>query len=316
MSPVIRLGIAGAAIGMASLLTIQASGEPASNDAPRVNITPRAPRPATSRDRKTGTIRMDVKAILVPVTVTDEWDRPVEGLRKQDFQLFEDNVSQQVVSLSSEDAPASVGFVFDSSGSMGNKISRSAEAVDEFFKTTESGDEFLLVRFSDKPQFLTGFTADFGEISKWLHSIKASGWTALNDAICMGIQKMKAAKNPRKVLLVFSDGGDNSSRYSSREIRELVRESGVAVYSLSFFQGSKLLANISDESGGRLIQIHHMKELPDAIEKLSRSIRDQYVLSYYSSNGQNDGKYRRVRVQLSQPELHISWRRGYYAPLD
>ena len=252
LSPAIRLGMV-VVIGTAGFLAMKAFGEPASNDAPRVNISPRAPRPATLRDRKTSTIRLDVKAILVPVTVTDEWDRPVDGLRKQDFQVFEDNVSQQIESLSIEDAPASVGLIFDSSGSMSNKVARSAEAVDEFFKTSVAGDEFLLVRFSDKPQFLAGFTPDFGEISKWLHSIRATGWTALNDAICMGIQKMKTAKNQRKVLLVLSDGGDNSSRYSAREIRELVRESGVAIYSVSFFQGSKLLDSISEESGGRLI---------------------------------------------------------------
>ena len=316
MNAVTRFGIAAAAIGMASFLSTKALPEPALNDASRVNITPRPSRPATPHDRKTGTIRLDVKAILVPVTVVDELDRPVEGLKKQDFQLSEDNVSQQIVSVSSEDAPVSIGFIFDSSGSMAHKATRSADAVDEFFKTSMAGDEYLLVRFSDKPQFLTGFTPDFGEISQWLHSIRPAGWTALNDAICMGIQKMKTAKNHRKVLLVLSDGGDNNSRYSAREIRELVRESGVAVYSVSFFQGSKLLASIADESGGRLIEIHHMKELPEAVEKLSRAIRSQYVLSYYSSNAQNDGKYRRVRVQLNQPALHISWRRGYYAPLD
>lgn len=316
VKPVIRFGIAAAAMGLAGLLSIKTFAEPASNDAPKVNITPRPPRPATARDRKTGTIRLDVKAILVPVTVVDELDRPVEGLGKQDFRLFEDNVSQEIVSLSSEDAPASIGFIFDSSGSMAHKAIRSADAVDEFFKTSVAGDEYLLVRFSDKPQFLTGFTPDFGEISRWLHSIRPAGWTALNDAVCMGIQKMKTAKNHRKVLLVLSDGGDNNSRYSAREIRELVRESGVAIYSVSFFQGSKLLESISEESGGRLIQVHRIKDLPEAIEKLSRAIRSQYVLSYYSTNAQNDGKYRRVRVQLSQPALHISWRRGYYAPLD
>lgn len=316
VKPVIRFGIAAAAIGLAGLLSINTVAEPASTDASRVNITPRPARPATAHDRRTGTIRLDVKAILVPVTVVDELDRPVEGLRKQDFQLSEDNVSQQIVSLSSEDAPVSIGFIFDSSGSMARKATRSADAVDEFFKTAMAGDEYLLVRFSDKPQFLTGFTPDFGEISRSLHSIHPAGWTALNDAICMGIQKMKTAKNHRKVLLVLSDGGDNNSRYSAREIRELVRESGVAIYAVSFFQGSKLLESISEESGGRLIQIHHMKELPEAVEKLSRAIRSQYVISYYSSNAQNDGKYRRVRVQLNQPALHISWRRGYYAPLD
>ena len=288
----------------------------AHEEEPKVTIVPRPPRPQTARERKTGTIRLDVQAILVPVTVTDSLDRPVDGLRKDDFQLFEDNLKQQIVSFSSEDAPASVGLIFDASGSMSNKIRASADAVDQFFKTTVPGDEFLLVRFSDKPQFTAGFTPNVEDISHWIHSTRPAGWTALNDAICLGIQKMKTAKNPRKILLVLSDGGDNNSRYSSREIRELVREAGVEIYSISFFQRSRLLENISAESGGRLVLVRHIGDLPDAVEKLSREIRTQYLLTYYSSNSQNDGKYRRVRVELAHPDLRVSWRRGYYAPVD
>lgn len=283
---------------------------------PAVTITPRAPRPQTAHERKTGTIRLDVNAVLVPVTVSDSWDRPIEDLQKGDFQVFEDNVRQEIISSSIEDTPASVGVVFDSSGSMSNKITASVAAVDQFFTTTVPGDEFLLVRFSDKPHFIAGFTPDIDEISRWLHATRPSGWTALNDALYLGIQKMKTASNTRKVLLVLSDGGDNNSRYSTREIRELVRESGVGIYSISFFQGSKLLQSVSTETGGRLIQIHHTRELPEAIEKLSRLIRSQYVLSYYSSNLERDGKYRRVRVELNRPMARMSWRHGYYAPLD
>jgi VWFA-related protein len=285
-------------------------------DGPTVNIVPRESRSQTARDRGTGTIRLDVKAILVPVTVTDARDRPVQGLGKESFRIFEDNVEQEIISSSIEDTPASVGLIFDASGSMENKITPSVDAVEQFFRTTLPGDEFLLVRFADKPQFMGGFTPDIMQVSAWLHSMRAAGWTALNDAIYLGIQKMKTAKNTRKVILVLSDGGDNNSRYSTREIRNLVRESGVSIYTISFYQGSRLLESVSDETGGRLIHVHHLSELPDAIEKLSRAIRSQYVLSYYSSNSQNDGKYHRVRVELSQPAARLSWRHGYYAPLD
>ena len=310
------LGLATGLIAMAGAPSILAATDTERADEPHVTVVPRAPRPQAVRDRGAGTIRLDVKAILVPVTVTDAQDRPVVGLQKDDFQIFEDNVKQEIISSSIEDAPASVGVIFDSSGSMGNKITPSVDAVEQFFRTTLPGDEFLLVRFADKPQFMGGFTADILEVSGWLHSMRAAGWTALNDAIYLGIQKMKGAKNSRKVLLVLSDGGDNNSRYSTREIRRLVRESGVSIYSISFYQGSRLLEGISDETGGRLIHVHHLSELPDAIERLSRTVRDQYVLSYYSSNSQNDGKYHRVRVELSQPAMRLSWRHGYYAPLD
>ena len=313
----LRLLWTAGAIALAPVLALQAAGNTERSDEPHVTIVPRAPRPPAASTRTRANIRLDVKAVLVPVTVTDTFDRPVEGLRKDDFRIFEDNLQQEIISSTIEDVPASVGLIFDSSGSMGNKITPSVDAVEQFFKTTLPGDEFSLVRFSDRPQFLGGFTADIGQVSSWLHSMRAAGWTALNDAIYLGIQKMKGAKNTRKVILVLSDGGDNNSRYSTREIRELVRESGVAIYSISFYQGSRLLESISDETGGRLIHVRRLAKLPDAMEKLSRAIRSQYVLSYYSTNSQNDGKYHRVRVELSQPQLlRVSWRHGYYAPLD
>ena len=96
----------------------------------------------------------------IPVTVTDPIDRPIEGLRKEDFRLFEDDVEQKIIYLSGEDAPASVGLIFDASGSMRAKMDTSVAAVDQFFRTTLPGDEFLLVRFSDKPVLITGFTDD------------------------------------------------------------------------------------------------------------------------------------------------------------
>jgi Ca-activated chloride channel family protein len=292
------------------------TGRPAEHSTEhRVTITPRARAGQNSRARSSA-IRLDVNVVQIPVTVTDSLDRPIEGLRKDDFHLYEDNVEQEIVYLASEDAPASVGLLFDASGSMRNKIETSVAAVEQFFTTTLPGDEFLLVRFSDKPHLITGFTDDTGEISGWLHSTRAGGWTALHDAIYLGVQKMKKAKNSRKALLVLSDGGDNNSRYSASEIRDLVREADVRVYSISLLQSSRFLESISNQTGGRLIRVRKLQELPEAIEKLSRDLRSQYLLGYISSNPQNDGRYRKVRVLVNQPTVHASWRRGYYAPLE
>jgi Ca-activated chloride channel family protein len=303
----------------ASLCSGVAEDGARSNEA-RVAITPRVPQARDLAGRTAGNIRLDVKVVLIPVSVTDIWDRPIAGLRKEDFHLYEDNVEQKIAYLSNEEAPASVGLIFDSSGSMANKIETSIAAVDQFFKTNLPGDEFLLVKFSDRPHLMTGFTDDIEEISGWLHSIRAGGWTALHDAIYLGVQKMKKAKNARRALLVLSDGGDNNSRYSAPEIRNLVREADVRVYSvgllLGLLQGSRLLEKISEETGGRMIKVRKLDELPSAIEKLSRDLRSQYVLGYYSSNAQNDGRYRKVRVQVNQPTVHASWRHGYYAPAE
>jgi Ca-activated chloride channel family protein len=301
-----------AAVAAVASLGLAENGDSA-GDA-RVSIVPRPsrdPRAANSR-----AIRLDVKVVQIPVTVTDPSDHPVAGLRKDDFHLFEDDVEQQIVYLSTEEAPASVGLIFDASGSMRDKIGTSVAAVEQFFNTTLPGDEFLLVRFSTRPDPVTGFTADTAEISSRLRSTRAEGWTALHDAIYLGVHKMKAARNPHRALLILSDGGDNNSRYSAPEIRELVREADIRVYSISLLQTSKFLERISDESGGRMIRVHKMADLPDAINKLSRELRGQYVLGYYSSNPENNGRYRKVRVHINQPAVHSSWRHGYYAPAE
>src|ERR1700676_6534 len=296
---------------MSSLLSAGLAEDGARSNEARVNISPRVPLARDLAARTAGNIRLDVKVVLIPVSVTDTWDRPIAGLREEDFHLYEDNVEQKIAYLSNEEAPASVGLIFDSSGSMANKIETSIAAVDQFFKTNLPGDEFLLVKFSDRPHLMTGFTDDIDEISGWLHSIRAGGWTALYDAIYLGVQKMKKAKNARRALLILSDGGDNNSRYSAPEIRNLVREADVRVYSvgllLGLLQGSRLLEKISEETGGRMIKVRKLDELPSAIEKLSRDLRSQYVLGYYSSNSQNDGRYRKVRVIVNQPTVHASW---------
>ena len=289
---------------------------PLPHDDPGVSIARHAPLHPAVSPTGSRSIRLDIKVVEIPVTVTDPLDRPVRGLRKSDFHLFEDNVEQEIAYLSTEEEPVSIGLIFDSSGSMHNKLDTSVAAVEQFFTTNTPGDEFLLVRFSTTPQLLTGFTTDTGQISNWLQSSQPNGWTALYDAIYLGVQKMKTARNPRRALLVLSDGGDNNSRYTAPEIRSLVREADVRIYCLGLLTGSRFLERIADESGGRMIQVHKMAELPEAMEKLSRDLRSHYVLGYYSSNPQNDGRYRHVRVQVTQPAVHASWRRGYYAPLE
>ena len=288
-----------------SLCLLRANDPPARGR----SVSPKPAPPSAS-------IRVDVQAIMVPVTVTDAMDRPVHDLKKEDFHLFEDGARQEIVSLSTVDVPASVGVIFDASSSMARKLGASVDAVDQFFKTSIPGDEFLLVRFNDRPHFITGFTPDTADISGWLHATRPHGLTALNDAIYLGIQKMKAARNGRKVLLVLSDGGDNNSSYSKRQLQRLVREADVQIYSISLLEGSSLLESISGETGGRMYRVRTAAELPNTIDKLSREIRSRYVLTYYSNPPRNDGKYRRLNVAVADPMLRVSWRRGYYAPVE
>lgn len=283
----------------------------------RVAIDPRPPR-ERSGTRARSNIRLDVGVVLIPVTVTDPLDRPVTTLGRNNFRVSEDGVEQKVAALSQEDGPISAGLLFDTSNSMRNRIAWSMSALQQFFNTSVPGDEFFLVGFSDEARMLTGFTAEPAEIFAALGLVQPRGWTALLDAICLGIHKMKSAKNSRRTLLVLSDGGDNNSRFTAAEVRSMALEADVRIFAIGLFSRAHPLQELAAETGGRLAEVRNPNDMPGTVLKLSEEIRSHYVLAYTPTNHQNDGKYRRVKVEvaapLGAPALRVSWRRGYYAP--
>jgi Ca-activated chloride channel family protein len=294
-------------------------------------ITPRAKPAEAAAPPIHANIRIDTNVVLIPVTVTDPLNRFVTGLEQDSFKVFEDKLEQKVVSFGSEDAPLSIGIVFDTSGSMGPKLDKSRQAVTEFFKTANPEDEAFLVVFNDRPELVTPFTHNLEEIQNRLTFTQSKGRTALLDGILLGLHAMKKAHNPRKALVVISDGGDNSSRYTESEIKNLVKESDVQIYAIGIYEpaqsrgrtpeelaGPGLLTDVSEPTGGRHFVVENLNELPDVAAKIGIELRNQYVIGYSPSNQVRDGKYRKVSVKLVQPRglppLHAFWRTGYYAP--
>jgi len=276
-------------------------------------------------------LQVDVNMVVVNVTVTDPFDRIVTGLDQENFQVYDEKVEQKIVAFSTEDAPISVGMIFDCSGSMGDKIQKSKEAALQFFKTSNPQDEFMLISFSDRPDLVSAFTAKYENLQDRLLTVKSGGRTALLDAIYLGLSEMKKATTNRRALLVISDGGDNHSRYTENDIKRAVKESDVQIYAVGIFEpmssrartteeagGPGLLAELSEISGGRLFSVENTNELPDIAEKISIELRNQYVLGYKPSNLIRDGRWRRIRVKLSPPKglppLQVYARTGYYAP--
>jgi len=276
-------------------------------------------------------LQVDVNMVVVNVTVTDPFDRIVTGLDQENFQVYDEKVEQKIVAFSTEDAPISVGMIFDCSGSMGDKIQKSKEAALQFFKTSNPQDEFMLISFSDRPDLISGFTAKYENLQDRLLTVKSGGRTALLDAIYLGLSEMKKATTNRRALLVISDGGDNHSRYTENDIKRAVKESDVQIYAVGIFEpmssrartteeagGPGLLAELSEVSGGRLFSVENTNELPDIAEKISIELRNQYVLGYKPSNLLRDGRWRRIRVKLNPPKglppLQVYARTGYYAP--
>jgi Ca-activated chloride channel family protein len=275
--------------------------------------------------------KTDVDLVLVPVTITDEMNRIVTGLDRDNFQVFESDKPEQIQSFSSEDAPISLGVIFDESGSMSDKIQRSRDAVVEFFRTANPQDEFFMITFSDNPQLLTGFTSSVDEIQNKLVYTIPRGRTALLDAVYLGLDKMREARNQKKALLIISDGGDNRSRYTSSEIKSRVREADVEIYAICISDGQgrtpeeaggpQLLQDIAEVTGGRSFTVLDTSELADISTKIGTELRNQYVLGYRPTNRTRDGKWRKIKVKLLPPKglqtrLHAYWKTGYYAPSE
>jgi Ca-activated chloride channel family protein len=298
--------------------------------APREQPKPAMPQADPNLNTHTRPMRVDVNLVLVPVTVTDPDNRLVTGLERDNFQVMDAGVQQQIRHFSSEDAPVSLGVIFDISGSMANKIDKSREAIVEFFKTANPDDEFFVITFNDKPQVLAEFTDRIEDIQEKLTLLQPKDRTSLLDAIYLGMNKMRQAKYERKALLIISDGGDNHSRYTENEIKSMVREADVQIYAIGIYdptpgvleeiKGPQLLSEISDWTGGRTFPIDNINELADVATKIGVELRNQYVLGYRPSKPGRDGKWRKIKVRLNPPKglppLHVFAKTGYYAPSE
>jgi Ca-activated chloride channel family protein len=275
-------------------------------------------------------IKANVELVLIPVTITDPLNRLVTGLDKENFTVLEGSAPQEIKNFSSEDAPVSIGVIFDVSGSMSSKIEKSREAVKEFFKTANPQDEFFMIAFADKPEQIADFTQSVEDIQGKLVFTVPKGRTALLDAIYLGINKMREAKYPKRALLIISDGGDNHSRYTENETKSLVKEADVMIYAIGIYDhyfasdeerlGPALLSDIAGLTGGRSFTIDNPNDLADVATKIGIELRNQYVLGYRPKNPLHDGKWRKIKVKLNPPRglppLKVYAKTGYYAPVE
>ena len=297
-------------------------------------ITPRErPAPPAGAKLPQSNIRVDSNLVLIPVTVCDPNNKPVTGLEKEHFRIFDDKVEQTITHFAMDDEPLAVGLVFDVSGSMGPKLRRSRMAAAEFFRQANPEDEFFLVEFSDQPKLAVPMTRDVSEIQNQLTFTTSRGRTALLDAILLALNEMKKSKMHRKALLIISDGGDNASRYTEAEVRNRVREGDVLIYAIGIFEpvgsrsrspeelsGPGLLNDLAEQSGGRHLPVDDISELPDVAAKIGIELRNRYLIGFTPTDQARDGRYHRIKVQVVPPHglppLRAYWRVGYYAPAE
>ena len=275
---------------------------------------------------KAADFRADSKLVLVPVTVLDRKGATVNGLMPGPFTVLEDKIVQPIASFSQQDAPVSIGVIFDLSGSMKNSLGEAGNALHTFFAAANSEDDAFLYTVSTVPERLTGLTTDYEYILGRLMGAKANGSTALIDTIYAGLNDIHSARHARKALLIVSDGMDNHSRYSKAELVGRAVESDVQIYAVSIYnppankkpielqeerRGLELLDDLAQRTGGLHLVVNNGTDVNQATGTIGQALRNQYLIGYVPQDAHHDGKWHSIQVKLSMKGATAYTRSGY-----
>ncbi len=286
------------------------------------------------------TFQSNSAMVLIPVNITDRDGKTIQGLRAEDFTVFDEQAPQQIASFSSEDAPCSVGLVLDISGSMRYALTTTKRIADVFLKASNPEDEFLMLTVSSVPDADSRFTTETEALAQDVQATTPGGMTALLDTVYLGLNRMRKATRPRRALLILSDGMDNQSRYSKRELMRLALETDVQVYTIlvdgltgasagpgpfvpsmaakpwqqaSEREGPQTLKELSEKTGGLYFHVRNDAEGAEAAARAARALRNEYIIGYRAPNSGASGKWHRVQIKSTVPKARIFARSGYYA---
>lgn len=280
------------------------------------------------RDKDQFTVSANVEMVVLYPSVRDRKGVPVSGLSKENFQVFEDGVLQQIRVFSREDIPVTVGLLIDNSGSMGPKRNEVIAAALQFARSSNAKDEIFVIGFNENFWFSlppdVPFTGDIAQLERALSGIKADGKTALYDAMAAALLHLKKSTRDKRVLIVVSDGGDNASHHSLAETVALAKRADALIYTIGLFdpedpeKNPNALKELAKATGGEAFLPNSLQELIPISERIAQDIRSQYTVAYVPVNTQLDGAYRSVRIKAGNPAgggLVIRARAGYFAPL-
>ena len=287
------------------------------------------------QDAPLDTIKIDTNLVVLRVTVNDQQGRAALSLKQEAFKVYEDGVEQQIGFFSSEESPVSWGLVLDRSGSMMDMMSDVYGAALHVIDEGTSRDETFIVTFNKKPDMVIDFTSDRHRLENSILGLRAEGETALYDAVSFALDNLKQAKNRKRVLVVVTDGEDNSSRLKFRELIERAEEEETVIYTVGMFgemgDTSGFLARLLGGSGDGRAELKKLAEVTGGVShfpknvdqcksvmrEIAREVSQQYSLGYYPANKERDGKWRAIKIAVSQngnsPKLVARTRSGYYA---
>jgi Ca-activated chloride channel homolog len=270
------------------------------------------------------TFRSDTRLVVLNVSVFDKAGRVVKGLAKSAFTVQEDGVSQEVKVFRQEDVPVALGLVIDSSASMKDKRDRVAGAALALVKASNPEDEVFVATFSEDAVIAQDFTSSIPALEKSLRAIGSRGETAMRDALRLGIEHLRIkGKKDKKVLLVVTDGDDNSSLLSQQALVQVAQRNNVIVYGVGLLgaeapegaaRARKALEELTLATGGRSWFPQDVAEIERIAPEIAHEVRNQYIVGYTPTNEAADGSFRTVRVEVSAPEVTVRTRSGYYAP--
>ncbi len=266
--------------------------------------------------------RVGVDTVAVRVTVSDPLNRYVVGLEKEHFRIFENKVKQTITHFFSEKSPISAGVILDVSGSMKINIVSARNSVVRFLERGDPGDQYFLITFNTRTTLVQDFTPGSGHIQNQVSISNPKGRTALYDAVYLGLDKLREARQDKKALIIITDGEDNSSRYTFNEVKDFVKESDVQIYLIGargqLGYGRGIIADLGRLTGGRAFFPNNFKQLDYLIDLIHAELRHQYVLGYRPTDRNPDGKWRKIKVRLEPPEglpkLSVRAKEGYFGP--
>ncbi|HVW85835.1 MAG TPA: VWA domain-containing protein, partial [Bryobacteraceae bacterium] len=270
------------------------------------------------------TFRSDTRLVELHATVTDKQGRILENLPERAFKVFENDVPQQIKDFRREDAPVSLGLIIDNSASMRNKRAQVAAALLTLVRASNPGDEEFVMNFNEQPEVVQDFTRNIGELEATLNKIDSSGSTALRDALAMALAHVtRLGKNEKKVLLVVTDGEDNSSAETLARLSRRAQQSGVLIYAIGLLNESNEreamrakhdLDTLTFETGGEVFYPAELSEVDAIARHVAHDLRNQYTITYIPTDQKQDGTYRRIKVAVGIPEgSTVRTRSGYYA---
>ena len=273
------------------------------------------------------TLRVDADLVILSATVLDRHNALVSGLGKDNFQVYEDHVLQQIKDFSHEDIPVTVGLVIDNSMSMAPKRSDVIAAALSFARSSNPHDQMFVINFNENVSFGLPagipFTDNLAQLQIVLSDIKADGETALYDAIAVALDHLQQGSCDKKVLILISDGRDNASKRTLAQVIEMARHSGAIIYAVGIYeadgdQNPDVLKRFAKATGGEAFFPESSKELALICEGISRDIRNQYNLAYVPIISKQNGGYRVIDVKANSPkhgQLSVRTRPGYFVPL-